>query len=106
MENGSHLFFKITIAITGISNTGGKVKLLTAGLPTGSSTIAVGDWVNIAGTNAYDSTNVVLNGQAGVAYVLLKDAYSAPVTTGGTVTATATNGATVKITDTASTQTQ
>ena len=57
----------------------------------------------IAGTNAYDSTNVVPNGQAGVAYVLLKDAYAAAVSTGGTVTATATNGATVKIDNTTST---
>jgi hypothetical protein len=59
----------------------------------------------IAGTNAYDSTNVVPNGQAGVAYVLLKDAYKVAVSTTGTVTATATNGATVKITDTATTAT-
>jgi hypothetical protein len=56
----------------------------------------------IAGTNTYDSSNVVRNGQAGVAYVVLKDAYSAAVTT-GTVTATATNGATVKIDNTTST---
>jgi trimeric autotransporter adhesin len=59
----------------------------------------------IAGTNAYDSTNSVPNGQAGVAYVLLKDAYKSPVSTTGTVTATATNGATVKISDTTSTAT-
>jgi trimeric autotransporter adhesin len=59
----------------------------------------------IVGANAYDSTNVVPNGQAGVAYVLLKDAYKVPVLTTGTVTATATNGATVKITDTATTAT-
>jgi hypothetical protein len=59
----------------------------------------------IAGINAFDSTNVVPNGQAGVAYVLLKDAYSVPVSTVAAVTATATNGATVKITDTATTAT-
>jgi hypothetical protein len=48
------------VVITSISNTGGKVKLLTAGLPTGSSTIAVGDWVNIAGTNAYNGIHKVI----------------------------------------------
>jgi len=57
----------------------------------------------IAGINAFDSTNSVPNGQAGVAYVLLKDAYKVAVSTGGTVTATATNGATVKIDNTTST---
>jgi hypothetical protein len=48
------------IVITSISNTSGKVKLLTAGLPTGSSAIAVGDWINIAGTNAYNGIHKVI----------------------------------------------
>jgi len=52
------------------------------------------------GTNAYDSSNVVQNGQAGVAYITIKDAYKAAVTT-GTLAASATNGATVILKDTA-----
>jgi hypothetical protein len=48
------------IVITGISNTSGKVKLLTAGLPTGATSIAVGDWINIAGTNAYNGIHKVI----------------------------------------------
>jgi len=53
-----------------------------------------------AGINAYDSTNVVQNGQAGVAYIKILDSYKAAVTT-GTLTASATNGATVILKDTA-----
>jgi len=53
-----------------------------------------------AGTNAYDSSGTVQNGQAGVAYILIKDAYKAAVTS-GTLTASATNSATVKLLDTA-----
>jgi len=55
-----------------------------------------------AGTSAYDSSGTVQNGQAGVAYITIKDAYKAAVTS-GTLTATATNSATVKLLDTATT---
>ena len=55
-----------------------------------------------SGTNAYDSSGTVQNGQAGVAYITIKDAYSAAVTS-GTLTASATNSATVKLLDTAAT---
>ena len=53
------------------------------------------------GTNAYDTTSRIDNGKVGVIYWSLKDAFTAPITS-GSITATATNGATVNIVDTAS----
>jgi len=51
-----------------------------------------------SGRNAYDSTSRIANGSVGVIYVALQDAYTAAITT-GTLTATATGGAFVNITD-------
>lgn len=48
------------ISISAISNSGGKVKLNTPGLPTGASAIAVGDWVNVAGTTSYNGIHKVI----------------------------------------------
>jgi hypothetical protein len=54
-----------------------------------------------AGTNAYDTTDRIANGSVGIIYMELDDAYSVNITSGA-VTATATNGATVKVADAAS----
>ncbi len=51
-----------------------------------------------SGVNAYDSTSRIANGSVGAIYVALQDAYTAAITT-GTLTATATGGAFVNITD-------
>ncbi len=51
-----------------------------------------------SGLNAYDSTSRIANGSVGAIYVALQDAYTAAITT-GTLTATATGGAFVNITD-------
>jgi hypothetical protein len=48
------------IPITSISNSSGKVKLNTAGLPTGSSTILVGDWISVAGTTSYNGIHKII----------------------------------------------
>ena len=53
------------------------------------------------GGNLYDTTSRINNGKVGIVLVELNDAYTADVTT-GTLTATATNGSTVKIADAAS----
>jgi len=51
-----------------------------------------------AGTNAYDYGSNVGNGKVGLIYVALKDAYSSAITT-GTLAASATNSATLKMAD-------
>lgn len=48
------------IAITGLSNSSGKVKITTTSLPTGSSAISVGNWVNVAGTTSYNGIHKVI----------------------------------------------
>jgi hypothetical protein len=48
------------IVITGISNSSGKAKFMTAGLPTGSSQISIGDWISVSGTNSYNSIHKVI----------------------------------------------
>lgn len=48
------------IIITGISNSSGKVKLNTSALPTGGASIAVGNWVNVAGTTSYNGIHKVI----------------------------------------------
>jgi len=52
-----------------------------------------------SGLLTYDNTSRIANGSVGAIYVNLKDAFTAPITT-GTLTATATNGAFVNIVDT------
>jgi len=49
-----------------------------------------------AGTNAFDNTDRIANGSVGIIYMELDDAYAANITSGA-VSASATNGATVKI---------
>lgn len=49
-----------------------------------------------SGTNSFDTTSRCANGTMGVIYVSLKDAYTASIT-GGSLTATATNGAFTKV---------
>jgi len=49
------------IIIKNIVNSGGKVKLLTDGIPTGSNGINVGDWVNISGTASYNGLHKVIS---------------------------------------------
>jgi hypothetical protein len=49
-----------------------------------------------SGTNSFDTTSRCANGRMGVIYVSLKDAYTASIT-GGSLTATATNGAFTKV---------
>jgi hypothetical protein len=48
------------IAITSISNSSGKVKLNTTALPTGNISIAIGDWINVAGTTSYNGIHKVI----------------------------------------------
>jgi len=48
------------IAITSISNSSGKVKLNTAGLPTGPQKLLVGDWVKVAGTASYNGIHKII----------------------------------------------
>lgn len=48
------------ISISAISNSGGKVKLNTPGLPTGAAAISVGDWINVAGTTSYNGIHKVI----------------------------------------------
>jgi hypothetical protein len=48
------------ISITSISNSSGKVKLNTPGLPTSAAAINVGDWVNVAGTTSYNGVHKVI----------------------------------------------
>lgn len=49
----------INVAITGITNSGGKVKLNTSGLPTLSQTLSVGNWVKVAGTASYNGIHKI-----------------------------------------------
>jgi trimeric autotransporter adhesin len=63
---------------------------------------AVAKGVAASGTNAYDTSSRIDNGKVGVIYWSLKDAFTAPITT-GTITATATNSATVNVVDAAGT---
>jgi hypothetical protein len=48
------------ISITGISNSGGKVKLVTPGLPTAPNQLNVGDWVNVVGTTSYNGIHKII----------------------------------------------
>jgi hypothetical protein len=48
------------ISITGISNSSGKVKLTTPGLPTLPNQLEVGDWVNVAGTTSYNGIHKII----------------------------------------------
>jgi hypothetical protein len=48
------------ILISGISNTGGKVKLNTTGLPTGTNSFVIGDWINLAGTASYNGIHRII----------------------------------------------
>ena len=48
------------ITITSISNSSGKVKLNAAALPTGNVSIAIGDWINVAGTTSYNGIHKVI----------------------------------------------
>lgn len=48
------------ILISGISSSGGNVKLSTASLPIGSKSFVVGDWVNIAGTTSYNGLHKII----------------------------------------------
>jgi len=48
------------VAITGISNSSGKVKLNTSGLPIYANALNVGDWVNVAGTASYNGLHKII----------------------------------------------
>lgn len=48
------------ISISSISNSGGNVKFNTSGLPSGSNSIEVGDWINVAGTTSYNGIHKVI----------------------------------------------
>lgn len=49
----------INIGITSISNSGGKVKLNTAGLPGTPNKLVVGDWVKVSGTASYNGIHKI-----------------------------------------------
>ena len=66
--------------ITSISVTDGKVKLNTEGLPTGSSAISVGDWINITGTSSYNGIHRVI--EVGTSNINIDTAYVDSVTQG------------------------
>jgi hypothetical protein len=46
------------VVVTGISNSSGKVKLNTTGLPINS--LAIGDWVNVIGTTSYNGIHRII----------------------------------------------
>ena len=49
------------VLVTSISNSGGKVKLNTSGLPTrASEKIYVGDWVRVSGTKSYNGIHKII----------------------------------------------
>lgn len=50
----------INVAITSISNTGGKVKLNTTALPINQQALAVGNWVKVSGTTSYNGIHKII----------------------------------------------
>ena len=88
---GIYTFTVVASGVAGVVSTSNSSVYIQA---------AIAKTATQAGTNAYDSSGTVQNGQAGVAYITIKDAYKAVVTS-GTLTASATNSATVKLLDTA-----
>jgi len=90
---GVYTFTVVATGVAGIVSTSNSTVYIQA---------SIAKTATQAGTNAYDSSNTVQNGQAGVAYITIKDAYKSAVTS-GTLTASATNGATVKLLDSATT---
>lgn len=48
------------ILISGISNSGGNVRLNTTNLPVGANSFVIGDWVNITGTALYNGIHKII----------------------------------------------